>query len=229
MLTPKQINALLNEPIYGWDSLTLLGDVEDFLDFSEAHIECQTKRELRAASAECDGMEFEDPLDKARYREHRVEGVQYRFNVSLIQRVRYSCLTAVITTIEWSLIVTKGRASFHVPDKPTTPKGRSDAVYLLEVFANRCGQNLAQEIKDLQTLTQVRNCVVHSAGRIETYEFAKELRQALQGHSGIKLSSSNFLGESIEVAEGYLQSVIERAKTWLPALEKAMHQEGLLR
>lgn len=229
MLTPEQINALLNEPIYGWDSLTLLGDVEDFLDFSEANIECQAKRELRAVAAECDGMEFEDPLDTVRYREHRVEGVQYRFNVSLTQRVRYSGLTAVITTIEWFLIVIKGRASFEVPDKPKTPKGRSEAVYLLEVFANRCGENLATEIQELQTLTQVRNCVVHSAGRIETYEHAKELRHALQGHAGMKLSDSNYLGESIEIAEGYLQSVIERAKTWLPALEKAMHQQSLLR
>ncbi len=150
-------------------------------------------------------------------------------NISLTQRVRYSGLTAVITTIEWSLIVIKGQATFPVPDKPKTPKGRSEAVYLLEVFAKRCGQNLATDIKELQTLTQVRNCVVHSAGRIETYEFLNELRQALQGHVGIKLSNSNFLGESIEVAEGYLQSVIERAKTWLPALEKAMRQQGLLR
>lgn len=229
MLTPEQIKALLNEPIYGWDSLALLGDVEDFLDFSEANIEWQAKRELRATSIECEGMDFEDPLDNARYVEQRIEGVQYRFKVSLTQRVRYSGLTAIITTIEWALIVVKGRASFHIPDKPKMPKGKSDAVYLLEVFADQCGEDMTLAIKELQTLIQARNCVVHSAGRIETYEFANELRASLQGHTGIRLSTSSFLGESIEIADGYLQSFIARAKIWLPALEKVMYENGLLR
>lgn len=83
MLSPEQVDALMNEPIYGWNSLTLLGDVEDFLDFSESSIGWQSKREVRAADVECESVELEDPLDTVRYREHRMEGVRYRFDVNL--------------------------------------------------------------------------------------------------------------------------------------------------
>lgn len=226
MLTPDQVEALLNEPIYSWDSLTLLGDVEDFLDFSEANIERQARRELRATALECDRVEFEDPLDTARYREQRIEGVQYRFKTSLTQRVRYSGLTAVITTLEWSLIVMKGRASFPIPK---TPKKTNEAVHLLTVFAETSRQDRASEIEELKLLTQVRNCIVHSAGRSDTYEFAVELRQALAGHASIKLSTASYLGECIEIGRGFLQAVVKRAERWLPALEKEMHLQGLLR
>lgn len=226
MLTPAQIEALINEPIYGLDALTLLEDVEDFLDFSEANIDWQAKRGARKAEVECQAIEFDDPLDAVRYREHRLEGVNYRFNVSLTQRIRYSGLTAVITSIEWSLVVMQRRATFAIPPKP---RGTSEAVHLLGAFASRVGQEVTDQIKLLILLVHVRNCVVHSAGRIETYDFADDLRQALSGHDGIKLSNSSYLGESIEICPGYLQKVIEQAKVWLPALETAMHQQGLLK
>lgn len=225
MLTPEQIHALLHEPIYSFDSLTLLSDVEDFLDFSEANIEWQAKRELRSVDVECDGIEFGDPLDTVRYREHRIEGVQYRFNVNLSQRVRYSGLTAVITTIEWSLIALKGRASFQIPAKP---KAKNEGVHLLGVFAAACEESLAPQIKELELLTQARNCVVHAAGLIESYDYAAELRTALKGYTGIKISTSNYLGEIIEIDAGLLQAFIRRAKKWLPELEKRMHEKGLL-
>jgi DNA primase large subunit len=225
MLTAQELQALMNQPHYGWNTLTLLGDVEDFLDFSEASIDSQSRRESRRVAAECDGHEFEDPLDGERYREQRLEGVDYRFKISLTQRVRYSGLTSLITSIEWSLIVLKKRANFAVPKKP---KRVNAAVHLLTVFANQAKQDLSAQIELLTLLVQVRNCVVHSAGRIESYEFADELRRSLNGHNGIKLSNINFLGESIEISQGYLQGVLERAKHWLPALEKVMHERGLL-
>lgn len=100
---------------------------------------------------------------------------------------------------------------------------------MLQVFALRCGQDVAEHIKEFELLTKVRNCVVHSAGRIETYEFRDELRRSLDGHYGLKLSNVSFMGEGIEIGAGYLQGFIAQAKRWLPALEKTMHQQGLLR
>jgi hypothetical protein len=220
------VEALLNQPLFGWDTLSLLGDVEDFLDFSEANIEWQLQRELRRVHAENELVQLDDPSLEAQYKDQQIESVEYRFSVSLTQRVRYSGLTSLITSIEWSLLVLRNLATFKVPDRP---ERTSEAVHLLSVFAKAANQDLQREIKLLELLVQVRNCIVHSAGRIGTYKHAGDLRAKLVGFVGIKLSTANFLGEGVEIEPGFLQGVLEKAKLWLPSLEKAMYEQGLLR
>ena len=213
--------AFLNQPIFAWDTLTLLGDIEDFIDFSEANIDWQLKRELRRLKAEHEKVIIDDPHMDAQYKDQQLEGAEYRFNVSLAQRVRYSALTAIITSLEWSLLVLQRRAQFTIPKKPEKV---SEAVHLLAVFSAMVAQDLDAEREVLATLIQVRNCIVHSSGRIESYKYRAELRQRLSGFPGVCLSNASFLGEGIEIESGYLQSVLEQAKQWLPALEKALYE-----
>jgi hypothetical protein len=220
-------DAFLNQPIYAWDTLTLLSDIEDFIDFSESNIDWQLKRELRRLKIEHAEVIIDDPHTDAQYKDQQIEAAEYRFNVSLAQRVRYSALTALITSIEWSLLVLRRRAQFSIPDKPDRT---NEAVHLVSVFAERAGHDLQDERELLATLVQVRNCIVHSSGRIETYKYAADLRQRLAGFAtGIRLSSVSFLGEGIEIEAGYLQEVLDRAKRWLPALERALYEGGHVR
>jgi DNA primase large subunit len=216
-------DAFLNQPIYAWDTLTLLGDIEDFIDFSEANIDWQLKRELRRLKAEHEQVIIDDPSDDAQYKDQEIEGTEYRFSVSLAQRVRYSALTALITSIEWSFLVLRKRAQFAIPDRP---EKSTEVVHLLSVFASRVKQDLDAERALLTTLVQVRNCIVHSSGRIETYKYAADLRNRLTGFPGIRLSNVSFLGEGIEIESGCLQGVLEQAKQWLPQLEKALYDGG---
>lgn len=220
-------DAFLNQPIYAWDTLTLLSDIEDFIDFSESNIDWQLKRELRRLKIEHADVIIDDPHTDAQYKGQQIEGAEYRFNVSLAQRVRYSALTALITSVEWSLLVLRRRAQFSIPDKP---EKINEAVHLVSVFAERAGHDLQEERELLATLVQVRNCIVHSSGRIETYKYATDLRQQLAAFSGgIRLSRVSFLGEGIEIEAGYLQQVLERAQRWLPALEKTLYEGGHVR
>ena len=226
MPTSLDLDALLNQPLFGWDTLSLLGDVEDFLDFSEANIDWQRRRELRRVEAESATFNSGDPHTDAQYRDHQLEGVDYRFNVSLSQRVRYSGLTSLITSLEWSLLVLQNLALFDIPKKPDKT---NEAVHLVSVFAREAKHDLHAEVELLTLLVQVRNCVVHAAGRIGSYQYSDELRVRLAGFQGIKISTANFLGEGIEIEQGFLQGVLERAKIWLPALEKALYVQGSLR
>ena len=134
--------AFLNQPIYAWDTLTLLGDIEDFIDFSEANIEWQLKRELRRLKTEHAEVIIDDPYTDAQYKDQQIEGTEYRFNVSLAQRVRYSALTALITSVEWSILVLRRRAQFTIPDKP---EKLSEAVHLISVFTSKVQQDLSAE------------------------------------------------------------------------------------
>jgi hypothetical protein len=160
MYTTEHLNALLEDPMYGWDTLTLLGDVEDFLNVSEANIHQQWDSELKRTKLECADIEFDDPRMSEIYLDHQIENVNYRFGVSLTQRVRYSGLTALITSIEWALMALARNLKVQMPTKP---KGVSEAVHLLSLLASRTKINLESEIALFGLLTQVRNCIVHSA------------------------------------------------------------------
>ena len=226
MKTPLDVKAFLDQTFFGIDTLAMLGDIEDFIDFSEGNIEWQRRRELRRAERECDEEQFDDPQFAAQYRDQTIDGVTFRFDVSLTQRVRYAALTSLITTIEWVLISLKNRAAIAVPNKPD---GKNEAVHLLEVFNKAASLDLTSQIQLIETLVQVRNCIVHAAGLLASYKHGSELRQRLCAFPGIKISDINFLGDGIEIEHGHLQGFLEDAKRWLPSLEKAMHEKGLLK
>lgn len=225
MAAKLDFNTLLKQTFFCIDTLTMLGDVEDFIEFSESNIGWQKHRELRRAEQECNAADFDDPHLEAQYRDQTVEGVEYRFEISLKQRVRYAALIALITTIEWVLLALKKRAAFKFPKKPVKKNG---AVHALSIFNEKTSASLEKNIQFLESLSQVRNCIVHAAGLLESYQYESELRQRLVGLSGVKISNLNFLGDSIEIEAGFLEGVIKDVRVWLPNVEKILLERGLL-
>jgi len=107
------------------------------------------------------------------------DNIEYRFEISLKQRIRYAALVSLITTIEWVLLSLKKRVLFPFPKKP---KEKNEAIYTLEVFNEQAKLNLKQEIILLESLTQIRNCIVHAAGLL-----ANPPNLSHQGQPGIDL------------------------------------------
>lgn len=204
----------------------MLRDVEDFVEFSESNIERQKHRELRRTERKCEDEKFDDPNTKAQYRIQSIEGVEYRFEVSLKQKVRYASLTALITTVEWCLISLKNRASFNFPKKPDS---KNEAVHVLSIFNEKMALGLEEKIQILENLIQARNCIVHSAGLLGSYRYESQLRKSFDMLQGMKASSINHLGEGIEIEEGFLSNTIEDFRLWLPRLEKTALLHGCLR
>lgn len=226
MKSKFDLNALLDQTFLGIDIQTMFGDVENFVEFSESNIEWQKHRELRRAEHECDVGEFDDPSIEVHYRDQTLEGVEYRFEVSLKQRVRYAALTALITTVEWYLISLKNRASF---DFPKNTKSRNEAVHILSTFNDKMALGLEAKIQFVENVVQARNCIIHAAGLLNSYRYESQLRKSLDTLHGINVSNINFLGESIEIEPGFLERTIEDFRLWLPMLEKTAIQHGHLR
>lgn len=226
MTSKIDFNTLLDQTFFGLDTLTMLGDVEDFIEFSESNIGWQKHRELRRAEQECNDAEFDDPHLEAQYRDQTLEGVEYRFEISLKQRVRYAALSALITTVEWVLLTLKKRAAFEFPKKS---EKTNEAVHALTVFNERASISLGHEIHLLESLSQIRNCIVHAAGLLASYRYEQELRQRLVGLSGVRVSDRNFLGDSIEIEAGFLEEIIKGVRVWLPEVEKTLSDRGLLK
>jgi len=225
MAAKRDFYTLLDQTFFGFDTLTMLGDVEDFIEFSENNIRWQKQQELRRAEQEFNDDHFDDSLFEAQYRDQTLKGVEYRFEISLTQRVRYAALITLITTIEWVLVALKNRAVFKFPKKP---EKTNEAVHALSVFNEKAALSLEQEIHLLNSLIQIRNCIVHAAGLPASYKYEAELRQNLASLSGVVFSSMNFLGESINIEAGFLEGIIKNVRIWLPMVEKALIGRGFL-
>ena len=92
------LDRLMNEPIYAFDFQFMIGDVQDYLDFSENNIEWQCQAELQTISRRAETEAFPH-----RYREHLEANAEHRFKVSLPLRIRYGALLALVTAVEWSV------------------------------------------------------------------------------------------------------------------------------
>lgn len=226
MSKPIDLEVFLDKTFFAIDTFSMLSDIEDFIDFSESNIDWQKRREIRRIDIACDDEHFDNPQEEGQFHAQTISGVHYRFEVSLAQRVRYAALVSLITTIEWVLFSLKSRSSIKIPKKAN---GTSDAVHLLIQFNQAASVGLSSKIQTIETLVQVRNCIVHAAGLLASYKYGPELRQRLSTYNGILVSGINLLGDAIEIEQNHLQRVVEDVKGWLPNLENAMQRKGLLR
>ena len=69
MSAKLDLSTVLDQTLFGLYTLTMLRDVEDFIEFSESNIGWQKNRELRRAEQECNETKFDDQKLEAQYRD----------------------------------------------------------------------------------------------------------------------------------------------------------------
>ncbi len=74
------LQKFLDTPIEAFDFQFMIGDVKDFLEFSESNSDWQYRRELQAIS---NGKDYDD--FPSGYRHHLEQNAEHRFKVSLPQ------------------------------------------------------------------------------------------------------------------------------------------------
>ncbi|WP_316165002.1 MULTISPECIES: hypothetical protein [unclassified Bradyrhizobium] len=194
----------LNTPIFALDQLGLLSNVGDFLTFSEDSIAHQKTAALEGVEKDVTEPGLEEP-EVFSYREHLLNGIDFRFDVALPMRVRYAALTAFTSTVEWSMTIL--RPSFHIT-KP--PKGTSLPIHLLAVFADRCDLPLTDQIRCLEFLIWVRNSIMHNAGVLKGYRYEQQVRSSISAyHPNFIISNWHYIGDTVEIKRGALEPLIE--------------------
>lgn len=214
------LERLLSEPFYAIDFQYMIGDIEDFLDFAERHIEWQYRHELRDIRRRANDEEFPPGL-----REHLETNAEHRFKVSLPLRVRYAAVIGLATSVEWSVgfLVKHLRAPIS-----EVPKGRKDTVHGLMELQRRTGIGHADAISDYAALVHVRNCIAHSAGIEEHYRWRGELPAAVGRLSGFSLANWHLFGRHICIEKGALSPYVREMGDLIVALHKAAHEQRLL-
>lgn len=210
----------LSTPIYAFDFQFMVGDVKDFLEFSESNIDWQYRRELQAISHRKD-------LDTypSGYREHLEENASHRFHVSLPLRVRYAAVLALTTSVEWSVKFLNMRALAPVPEKRD---GTNQTVRVLRELSARTELAAQSAIDDYEALINVRNCIVHSAGLLETYQFKDTLPASVDRLRGISLANWHFFGDQVCIDRGALEQYIDQMGKLIVDLHRSMHEKGLM-
>jgi len=209
----------LNEPIYALDFKFMVGDVEDFLEFSESNVEWQLRRELLSIQSRAEREEFEPG-----YKEHLEANAEHRFKVSLPLRIRYGTLVALITSVEWSVSFVVGHLKKPLPEKP---KGANATVHALQELEALLPMSAGELIKDYEALVRVRDCIVHSAGIERDYKYREKLPTILGRLNDINLGNWHFLGTHICIEKGALNPYIEALAEHVAALHKACDENGV--
>jgi len=215
-----ELERLLSEPIYAMDFQYMIGDIEDFLDFAERHIEWQYRQELRDIRRRADRQEF--PRE---FREHLETTAQHRFKVSLPLRVRYGAVIALVTSVEWSVDFLVKRVRVPLSKKP---EGRNKTVHGLFELQQRTGAGRADAVRDCEALVQIRNCITHNAGIEEHYQFRDQLALAVSRLSGFSLANWHLFGRHVCIEKGALNPYVREMGDLIVALHKAEHEPSLL-
>lgn len=214
------LDRLLNEPIYAWDFRCMIGDVEDFLNFSECNIDWQFHRELQHINHRAEAEGF--PED---YKKHLETNAEHRFKVSLPLRVRYGAVIALNTSVEWTV----GFLGDHLQSPLSKPKRCNKTVHGLHELQRLTGAGAANTVLDYEALVRVRNCIVHSAGIEKRYEHRNELAKAVDRLAGFSLGNWHFLGRHVCIEKAALNPYVQQMADLIFAIHTAADQKGLLR
>ena len=214
------LERLLNEPIYTLDFQYMIGDVEEFLKFSENNIEWQYRRELQDIHRKTETEEF-----PAEYKKHLETNAEHRFKVSLPLRVRYGAVVALTTSVEWSVGFLVKRLKKPVRKKP---EGRNGTVHMLLELQQRTGVGITDIVRDYEALVHVRNCIAHSAGIEEHYRFRDQLAEAVNRLAGFALDNWHLFGKHVCIEKGALNPYVRRMSELIVSLHKAANEQGLL-
>ena len=226
------LERLLKEPIYAFDFQVMIGDVKDFLDFSEINIERQYRRKLQ--SIRRDELEgFQPDEYREEYREHLETNTKHRFEVTLPLRVRYGALLALTTSVEWSVqyFVERLRQDIREWLRQSIiekPRGRNCTVHVLFELNELTKIGKAEIVWDYEALVHIKNCIAHSAGIEKYYKHREQLPEDVERLAGFDLDNWHFFGQHICIEKGALNPHIEAMGELVVTLNKAAHKKDLL-
>lgn len=217
----RDIESILSAPIYAFDFRFMIGDVKDFLEFSESNIAWQLRRELQAIAHRTDYDELPPG-----YRLHLEEIAHHRFGVSLPLRIRYGAVLALTTSVEWSVKFLNSQSVAPIHDKND---GKNPTVTVLRELSARAQLHANETIDDYEALVNVRNCIAHSVGILETYKFKETLAGFIARLHGFSLANWHCFGAQVCIDRGALDTYIDKTEGLVVDLHRAMHEQGLMR
>lgn len=215
------LDRLLTDPIYAMSFQYMIGDLEDFLEFSELNVDWQYRRELLAIERQTGAEEL--PYG---YLENLKTSAEHRFTVSLPLRVRYGAVIALITSVEWS--VCSLIKALKRPVKRPIGSKENETVYHLSKLDRELQLSKSNVILDYKALVQIRNCIAHAAGIEAHHKYPDDLRKAVDRLGGFSLETKHFLGgRHVWIERDALTPYIREMSGLIVVIHRAASEQGL--
>ena len=219
-MSTKDVQDLVSTSIHAIPFQQMLEDVADYHQISEQNAEILHQQEARDIS----GANFHSAPPG--YREHLLRNIDFRFQVSLPIRLRYSAVIALATSVEWAVKMLSRSAIV-----PVIPQDNHSnrTVQVLRALSRCSGAVIESGIDDFEALVHVRNCIAHDSGLIESYRYPNDLRLAVSRLSpGVILNNANLMGEQVWIEKGAIERLVISSKQMVVPLYIAMHEKNLL-
>lgn len=211
------LQKFMKTPICAFDFQFMIGDIKDFLEFSESNIEQQYQYEINAIAS----GKYED--EPPGYLTHLEESADHRFKVSLPLRVRYGALIALVTTIEWAVGYLIKLPSII---RPKFKGNENNAIQQLRYLSNLAKIDACSQIDDIEALVHIRNCISHAAGVVDAYKYRDKLPASIARIKGISLDGWHFFGTQVCIEKGVLETHIDRAADLIVSIHSELNNQG---
>lgn len=211
----------LNRKHFAFSFAALIGDVEDFLEFSERTIEWQRRSALRT-------IRMTPDLDKLPegYLDHLLTNAEHRFTTSLAMRLRYTAAVALVTTVEWEARVLGANATFPIEKKPDHV---NETVHVLRRFDTELSLGVSATVDDYERLVVVRNAIAHNAGVAPGHKYEVQLREAVNNLKGFSITNWHFIGDCVKIERDALCPYIQAMGGLLPRVWEEADKTGKLK
>jgi hypothetical protein len=223
MMTTLDLEELLNRRYYAIDFTQIIGDVLDFLDFSERNIDWQYKSERQAIRRRAEVEKI--PVE---YHDHLLANVTARFTIFLPTRVRYSAIVGLITAVDWSTEFLAKNASVDIPKPTRRRRDENRGLHILKWFNTKTSLGREVTLCNYENLITVRNAIVHSAG-VKRDDEESKIATAVGALEGFQIEPIVLMGECITIRRCALRPYIVEMAELVPALYEAAFTQGLVR
>lgn len=217
------LKKFLDTPIDAFDFQFMIGDVKDFLEFSESNIDLKYRSKLLDIAHRKDLDNF-----PPEYQYHLEQSADHRFKVSLPLRVRYGALLMFITSVEWAVTLLNKCSNNPAPEKKRRDKTNLTVHILRHLSSSACVDSRSV-IDEYEALVHIRNCIAHSAGLLDRDERKLDLPNDIAQIEGISIDNWHFFGNQVCIERGALEGYIDKVTSLVVELHSKMAEQGLLK
>ena len=212
----------LDTPICILDVQQQFDDILEFVEFSEKNIEWQKRSHIQTLDRKAQKFRYESPEYF-----NELQEIEYRFDIILSRKVRYSALLSLITTIEWNARFFESNVANSLEPKQTGLNA-SFCIYkqITERTRFKNGDNF---LSIIDALIKVRNCIAHSGGIVTDYKYSDEIRSVVQKLEGFSIGNGGLSDEFIIIERGSVELLGKKLSEWVSSLINTSFEKCIMK
>lgn len=172
------------------DTLNAIGGLQRYYETFESQLQSTKASEYEQADREVKNMELEGEEELIEWDLAR-QGLETNFNMLLPNFFRYSYIVLLYLVVENKLVELCKAVYSPKKNIPSPPSPRRSVIRTYEKYLSQDMGIAGLQWEHLYELNKVRNCIVHTSGKVEASGDRDYLRQLAKKGIGISISNQD--------------------------------------